>query len=93
MAKAYRRPKPSLPLEMPGDSDAFKRAVSAVRALGITPHRPSRPQLKVGPLNYYPDRETFLQDGGSSEKATLATFLERVATAEASSRDQVRLAI
>lgn len=83
MAKAYRRPKPSLPLDLPGDSPAHKRTVAGCEALGITPHRPDRPQIKVGCWNYYPDRQTLLKDGGKSEKATLATFLEKVSQAAA----------
>jgi hypothetical protein len=81
MAKAYRRPKPSLPLDLPGDSDAHKRAISALQARGITPHRPKESQIKVGCWNYYPDRQTLLKDGGKSEKATLAAFLEKVSEA------------
>jgi hypothetical protein len=82
MAKAYRRPKPSLPLDIPGDSPAFKQAVAALHARGITPHRPSRPQLKVGSDNYYPDRQTLLKDGGTAQRATLATFLETVESSQ-----------
>lgn len=81
MAKAYRRPKPSLPLDLPRDSPAFKRTVAGCQALGITPHRPKEPQIKVGCWNYYPDRQTLLKDGGKSVKATLATFLEKVSEA------------
>lgn len=78
MAKAYRRPKPSMPLDMAGDSPAIIQAVAALRACGITPHRPSRQQLKVGCYNYYPDRQTLLKDGGTSVRATLAAFLAEV---------------
>jgi hypothetical protein len=85
MAKAYRRPKPSLPLDLPGDSDAVRQAIAALQARRIRPHRPSRPQIKVGDYSYYPDRQTLLKDGGTSKRATLATFLEAVSGAEASS--------
>lgn len=85
MAKAYRRPKSSLPLDIPGDSPAFRQAVAALQARDITPHRPSRQQLKVGPYNYYPDRQTLLKDGGTSEKATLAAFVAEVSGAHESS--------
>ena len=85
MAKAYRRPKPSLPLNLPGDSPAFRHAIAACQNRGITPDRPSRPQIKVGCWNYYPDRKTLLKDGGTSEKATLAEFLELASRAKESS--------
>lgn len=93
MAKAYRRPKPSLPLDMPGDSPAFTQAIAALRARDITPHRPSRQQLKVGCYNYYPDRQTLLKDGETSERATLATFLEKVSGARESSTELGELVI
>ena len=93
MAKAYRRPKPSLPLSMPGDSPAVRQAIAALQARGITPHRPSRQQIKVGSYNYYPDRQTLLKDGGSSEKTTLANFLEKVSGAEESSVEPRELVI
>lgn len=83
MAKAYRRPKPSLPLHLHGDSAAFRQAVAGCQARGIKPQRPSRSQIKVGCWNYYPDRQTLLKDGGKSEKATLAAFLQKVSQAAA----------
>ncbi len=93
MAKAYRRPKPSLPLDLPGDSTAVKQAIAALQARDITPHRPSREQIKVGSYNYYPDRQTLLIDGGTSEKATLDTFLEVMSRADENSAEPRGLVI
>jgi hypothetical protein len=48
---------------MEGDTKEMARAISELNGAGIEFCRPSRYQLKIGNLNYYPDRKTIYVDG------------------------------
>jgi hypothetical protein len=46
--------KPLLPTRQPGDSKAFNNANDMLESIGVRYSRPTRYQLKIGKINYYP---------------------------------------
>ena len=66
--------KTSLPRRMPGDSEAFNDANDLLQTLGIYYKRPSKHQLKIGDINFYPATGAVTVDGGKpvSEKGLVA---------------------
>lgn len=55
--------KSALPLRQPGDSERWIATIAWVEAARIKAIRPTMLQLKVGPMNFYPDKGTMHRDG------------------------------
>lgn len=55
--------KSSISLRQPGDSDRWNATAAWVEAERIPATRPTKSQLKVGVLNFYPDKGTIHEDG------------------------------
>ncbi len=55
--------KSALPLRQPGDSERWAATADWVEAERITATRPTMSQLKVGQMNFYPDKGTIHRDG------------------------------
>lgn len=56
--------KSSLPLSMPGDSLEMTEAVAVIRKRTKRVTRKTKYQLKIGVINYYPERGTVHLDNG-----------------------------
>ena len=55
--------KSTIPLRQPGDSERWTATTAWVEREKIPAIRPSKSQLKVGPLNFYPDKGSIHRDG------------------------------
>ena len=53
---------PYAPLRRAGDSPRMREAIDQLEALCVTLYRPTDYQLKVGKLNFYPDKGTIQFD-------------------------------
>lgn len=56
------------PLKQEGDGPAITIAIDWCIAQGLGPVRPTKYQLKIGTLNYYPDSGTIQHDGEKALK-------------------------
>jgi hypothetical protein len=65
-----------MPLRQAGDSPAMTAAVDLLESLGAHFWRPTRSQLKIGHINFYPDTGTIQPDGGKAlrDRRGLADF-------------------
>lgn len=74
--------KKSFPTDRPmeGDSDAMVTAIAKLNEARIKFLRPSRYQLKIGDVNYYPGRGTIFVDGADSpeEGGGISEFIRQV---------------
>jgi hypothetical protein len=55
--------QPKLPLNLAGDGPEMREAIAALIDLGVRVQRTSKFQLKVGPINFWPNRGTITIDG------------------------------
>jgi hypothetical protein len=55
--------KSSISLRQPGDSERWQATADWVEAEQIAAVRPTKSQLKVGRMNFYPDKGTIHEDG------------------------------
>jgi hypothetical protein len=53
----------SIPLRQPGDSERMTAALDWAEAARLPIVRKTMAQLKIGPLNFYPDKGTFHSEG------------------------------
>ena len=51
------------PTTYPDDSPAMRAALHWLTQAGVVFTRPTRYQLKIGPLSFYPDKGTLYRDG------------------------------